>query len=147
MPPFWPWRRFLRDLGDIELDFAGAVPGNIDELDRDLLFASVIDALETAARERPVLLVIEDLHWQTSPSLLLLRRVIDELPNMPATLIGTCRDEPGEATPEALAHLFDLPPAVLRVGLSGSDRSAAAGRASTAIPSLGMPRARPRWSA
>ena len=126
MPPFSPWRRLLRDLGGVGPDFAGAVPGNLDELDRDRLFASVLDALETAARDGPLLLVVEDLHWADVPSLLLLRSVIDALQGRPAALIVTCRDEPGEATAEVRAHLLDLPPGVRRVELAGLDRAAVA---------------------
>lgn len=90
------------------------------------LFASVVDALETAARDGPLLMVVEDLHWADVPSLLLLRSVIDALPSMPAALIVTCRDEPGEATAEVRAHLLDLPPGVRRVELAGLDGAAVA---------------------
>jgi predicted ATPase len=126
MPTFWPWRRLLRDLGGSQPDFASPVPGHIDELDRDRLFASVIEALETKARERPALLVIEDLHWADTASVLLLRSVIDALPAMPAALIVTCRDEPGEAPAEVLTYLRELPPGVLRMELIGLVASAVA---------------------
>jgi hypothetical protein len=54
MPPYWPWRRILRELG-LNDQFAVGASSRVDELDRQLLFASVVEALDAASRREPLL--------------------------------------------------------------------------------------------
>jgi predicted ATPase len=42
MPPYWPWRRISRDLA-LDDPFAAGDAGRVDELDRQLLFAAVVE--------------------------------------------------------------------------------------------------------
>jgi hypothetical protein len=74
MPPYWPWRRISRDLA-LDDPFAAGDAGRVDELDRQLLFAAVVEALDAASRREPLLLVVEDVHWADPASLRLLRTV------------------------------------------------------------------------
>jgi len=54
MPPYWPWRRIVRDLA-LDVPFAAGNAGGVDELDRQLLFAAVVEALDAASRREPLL--------------------------------------------------------------------------------------------
>ncbi len=86
---------------------------------RARLFVSVIDALQKVSGEGPIVLVLEDLQWADSASLLLFRTVIDALPGLRVLLVATCRDEPLESGDEALAVVLELPTAVQRIRLDG----------------------------
>jgi hypothetical protein len=98
MPPYWPWRRLLRELA-VDDRFAAGGPSRVDDLERELLFASVVVALDAASGREPLLLVM---------------------------LLITCRDDPGETAPEVRGHLAELPTCVRRVELAGLDRTAVA---------------------
>ena len=128
MPPFWPWRTILRELvpdhrlaaeqpADAGADGLGLLRGDAGA--RARLFVSVIDALQKVSSEGPIVLVLEDLQWADSASLLLLRTVIDALPGLRVLLVATCRDEPLESSDEVLAVVRDLPTAVQRIRLDG----------------------------
>jgi predicted ATPase len=125
MPPYWPWRRILREPG-LHDQFAVGASSRVDELDRQLLFASVVEALDAASRRDPLLLVVEDLHWADLSSLRLLRTVVDAVPAIRVALVITCRDDPGEAAPEVRERLSELPTSVRREELAGLDQAAVA---------------------
>jgi DNA-binding CsgD family transcriptional regulator len=81
----------------------------VDRLDR---FASVRDFLSAEAANRPLCLVLEDLHWADESSLELLRFLGRALPSAPILVIGTYRDD--EVTP---GHpLYRLLPLLTREG-------------------------------
>lgn len=130
MPPFWPWRTILRDLApqhrlaadqaaDSSPDGLGVLRGDAGA--RARLFVSVLDTLQKVSDEGPIVLILEDLQWADSASLLLLRTVIDALPGLRVLLVATCRDEPLESGDEVLAAVRDLPTAVQRIRLDGLD--------------------------
>ena len=106
--------------------FAAGDAGRVAELDRQLLFAAVVEALDAASRREPLLLVVEDVHWADPASLRLLRTVADAVPALPVALVITCRDDPGEAAPEVRDRLSELPTSVRRVELAGLDQAAVA---------------------
>jgi class 3 adenylate cyclase/tetratricopeptide (TPR) repeat protein len=56
---------------------------------RRYLFASVRDVLAGMARDRPLYLILDDLHWSDEPSLLFLEQLTLELANLPIFVIGT----------------------------------------------------------
>src|ERR671922_1598749 len=60
---------------------------------RRYLWLSVQEFIERAAEDRPLLLVIEDLHWADESTLLLLEYLAPHLPGMPVTIVGTFRDD------------------------------------------------------
>ena len=106
-PAFWPWVQVIRgyvqvqaedlaslrhDLGAGAADIAQLVPAVHDripdlpappplepEAARFRLFDSLAGFLRTAAARRPLLLVLDDLHWADIPSLALLRFMSREL--------------------------------------------------------------------
>jgi class 3 adenylate cyclase/tetratricopeptide (TPR) repeat protein len=80
------------------------VPGLPPPLDlppeqaRRYLFLSVQEFTERAAHDRPLLLVLEDLHWADESSVLLLEYLTPQLASMWALIIGTYRDSEVDAS-------------------------------------------------
>lgn len=118
-PPYWPWAQVIRSYSarypaPLLLSQLGMGAGEIGQIvpevrDRfpDLppppqlepeqarfhLFDAVTRFLKSAARDHPLVLVLDDLHWADKPSLLLLRFVGRELGNAPLLILGAYRDE------------------------------------------------------
>ena len=118
VPPYWPWvqaiRSYVQDQESSELQSdMGAGAADIAEIVSDVreklpdlkpppalepeqarfrLFDSITTFLKTASRRRPLVLVLDDLHWADHPSLHLLEFVARELANARVLVIGTYRD-------------------------------------------------------
>lgn len=145
-PPYWPWTQVLRDLiaaldADALREDLGAAAPAIADLIPDLrdrlpgigpetaggdpaearlrLFAAVLRFLIAAARRRPRVIVLDDLHWADAPSIRLLRFIVPELAKGRLLLIGTYRehelsrhhplsDTLGDLTRSAHASRFQL---------------------------------------
>src|SRR5947209_6199961 len=78
------------------------------ELYRVRLFEAVTDLLRFAARETPVVLVIDDLHWAARPTLLMLRHVLGSDAATRLLVIATYRDTqlgPGHPLTETLGEV------------------------------------------
>lgn len=60
--------------------------------DRYALFEAVVSFLEAIGSERPLVLVLDDLHWADSSTLLLLRHIFRPRREAPLMIIGTYRD-------------------------------------------------------
>ncbi len=83
--------RLVPDLADLSPSVP--VPLSSDpETDRYRLFEAIGHALSALARRAPVVLVLDDLHWATKPTLLLLRHVLTRVDPMPLLIVGTYRD-------------------------------------------------------
>jgi DNA-binding CsgD family transcriptional regulator len=54
----------------------------------------VVDLMEEACGTSPVLLVLEDLHWVDSSTLLAIRSLVQRLPHAPLVLVGSLRPAP-----------------------------------------------------
>ena len=148
-PAYWPWvqamRSYVREADPVALawelgqgagDVAQLVPevrerlGDVPdppELDPDearfRLFDSIATFLASAARSRPLVLVLDDLHWADEPSLLLFRFVARQVRDSGLLLVGTYRDvELGRHHPLArtLAELAEVEGS-RRVALRGLD--------------------------
>ncbi len=132
-PAFWPWIQILRQLvrdddasalrsalGPGAAEIASLVPalrapgdpdpsrGPVDEPERFLLCDGIALLFAHASRERPLVVVLDDLHWADPPSLFLLRHLAPALRTTRALLLATVRPseyEPSEALAEALADL------------------------------------------
>jgi class 3 adenylate cyclase len=117
-PAYWPWvqaiRSYARDADPVALawemgagagDIARVVPevaeriGGVavppeaeDEAARFRLFDSIAGFLASAAASRPLVIVLDDLHWADEPSLLLLQFLARGLGDSRLLLIGTYRD-------------------------------------------------------
>ena len=177
-PAYWPWvqaiRSFVREADPVGLawqmgggaaEIAQLVPEVAERLDiepasagdseeaRFRLFDSVTSFLVAAARDRPMVIVLDDLHWADEPSLLLLKFAARELGSSGLLIVGTYRDvELGRHHPLArvLGELSGSEGSV-RITLRGL--SVRGGRAlhrddrrrrAAAGPRRGGPRRRPR---
>ena len=112
----------LDGTADVQPDLPGRFP----------LFDAVDGVLEDLTRERPVVLLLDDVHWVDEGSLRLLQFLTADLPSR--ALLGRLRlagpRRPGRADQEQLAGRGS-PPAVSRGcsdGLPEHDVGAAAGR-------------------
>jgi eukaryotic-like serine/threonine-protein kinase len=116
-PAYWPWvqaiRSYVRDADPValawqmgggaaevaqllpevaeKLNIEPAEPGESEEA-RFKLFDSVTSFLLAAARDRPTVIVLDDLHWADEPSLLLLRFAAREIGSSGLLIVGTYRD-------------------------------------------------------
>lgn len=109
-------------------------------LQRDRTIQLVIDIVEYLAVPRPVVLVIEDLHWADPTTIELLRRLIVRIRALPVCVVMTARTElsstfdavqrielrrlPPETTVAMVANLTDqksLPPLVVNAILGSAD--------------------------
>ncbi len=151
-PAYWPWAQAIRsyvreadpvalawELGQGAGDVAQLVPevremlGEVAEppaLDPDearfRLFDSIATFLAAASRSRPLVLVLDDLHWADEPSLLLLKFVARQVSDSGLLVVGTYRDvELGRHHPLArtLAELAEIQGS-RRVQLRGLDTDA-----------------------
>ena len=118
-PPYWPWTQILRtciarleppvlaaDLGAGAADVAELIPdirtalgdarsepGPRDPAEaRFRLFDSITRFLSAQARRRPLVLVLDDLHWADAPSLRLLEFLAPEIAAERLLLLGTYRE-------------------------------------------------------
>jgi predicted ATPase len=62
------------------------------EQERFYLFNNLRDFFERLASKRPLLLIVEDLHWTDEPTLLLLQHIVQQLHETPVLMVGTYRD-------------------------------------------------------
>ena len=83
-----------------------APPDLPPEQERRLLFQAVHAFLDRLARTRPLVLLVEDVHWADDASLQLLRHLAERTAEVPALVIATSRDEPAERE-ERLEHLLE----------------------------------------
>ncbi len=149
-PAYWPWTQSLRahvravepadlrrQLGVSAADVAQIVPqlhevfpdlpkleGADPEAARFRLLDSTAAFLKAAAAERPLVLVLDDLHAADEPSLLLLRYIAMSLEDSRVLVVGTFRDlDPTipETLETTLAELGRLP-VTRRIRLSGLER-------------------------
>ncbi len=134
VPPFWPWRQVLREL------HAGDIPAADVESPQDR-FATV-DAIARSvlarAATRPLLIVLDDIHWCDESSLLVLRHLADRAASAALLLLATLRDaEPDGSLARALPDLRRAPDVeqLQLPGLAAAD----VGRQLDALGAHGMP--------
>ncbi|WP_353389208.1 BTAD domain-containing putative transcriptional regulator [Thermobispora bispora] len=136
-PPGWAWAEALRALvaqrgaGEYAtvlgplLDDTAPEAGDDEAAGGFRLTRAVGGYLSAVAREAPLLIVVEDLHWADDQTLALLRALPSLLAASRVLLVTTYRD--GELTgpqQDVLAALARLDP--IRVGLDGLDAEAVA---------------------
>src|SRR6266511_3548476 len=133
-PAFWPWVQVVRayvkagdpaalrhDLGAGAVDIAQVVPAVRDclpdlpvpppmepEAARFRLFDSLAGFFRAAAARRPLLLILDDLHWADAPSLALLRFVSRELEHASLLVVGIYRHAEVDEEQALVATLADL---------------------------------------
>lgn len=134
-PPFWPWRQIVRahlrhiddatlaaELGSGAADMArivedigqrlpglGTLPESLEPDEaRFRLFDAFAQFLRAAARRRPLVLCLDDLHWADPPSLRLLQFLGREVADAALMIVMTYREvdvRHDEARAEALGAL------------------------------------------
>ena len=110
-PPYWPWSQVLQASGLPVADLGEAgwllqpASGPAEPMSavaagdaQFRLFEAVARCLGRLAAARPVLVVLDDLHWADEPSLRLLGFLARALAAEPVALLGAYRDT--EASPE-----------------------------------------------
>ena len=98
-------------------------PSTDSDADQYRLFHAVGAVLGHVAARSPVVLVLDDLHWASKPTVLLLRHLVTTLPSGAVLLLGTYRESDLSAShplTEGLAALAGEP-SVDRVSLVGLD--------------------------
>ncbi len=86
-----------------------AAPISADpDTERHRLHSAVSDLIGAVSRRQPLVLVIEDLHWADTPTLLLLRHLARGAPDARALLVSTFRDTDAEVPQPLSAALADL---------------------------------------
>ena len=97
--------------------------------ERYRLFDAVVGWLSALSQRAPVVLVLDDLHWATRNTLLLLRHIIrsDEA-LLPLLVVAAYRDSPLDMTSDLAGTLAELvpQPGVERVRLAGLDEAGVA---------------------
>jgi DNA-binding SARP family transcriptional activator/predicted ATPase len=134
-PPYWPWAQIVgalvRDgeppavrsaLGGGAAQLAQIVPEVKDvagvelaplpltepEVARGLLYEAVVGFLRRSAAARPLVLVIDDLHWADVASLQLLEVVCAGVRGAPVLLVCTYRELEARAIPPVIAAVAHL---------------------------------------
>ncbi|MEV7964522.1 BTAD domain-containing putative transcriptional regulator [Sphaerisporangium sp. NPDC088356] len=136
-PPGWAWVEVLRMLVAVRgtgeygsllaplLDDAAPTDEDDQASGGFRLHRAVGGYIAGIAREAPVLLTLEDLHWADDQTLALLRALPSLLATSRVLLVVTCRDgELNDQQSDVLAALARLGP--VRVGLEGLDEEAVA---------------------
>ena len=82
--------RLVPDLTDLVAVGRGAPQGDADS-ERSLLFDALTRLLAAVSAETPILLVIDDLHWAATPTLLLLRHLLRGGDGIRLLVVGTYR--------------------------------------------------------
>jgi len=134
VPPFWPWAQVVRAAADAGTNppatvgaLGWAAPAELTEVSGDAasrarfrLFDATARFLATLADSRPVVVVVEDLHWADSDSLALGEFAARQLSGRRILLLGTYRGE--EATGQ-LRHLAGSAHLIPLSGLGPADVS------------------------
>jgi tetratricopeptide (TPR) repeat protein len=166
-PAYWPWTQVLRTLlgpeGPLEErpELHGAGPwlahlvpelmpherpapnADSDEA-RFAMFDAVAGVLRGAARAKPVLVALEDLHAADVPSLLLLEFIAGTLHDEPLLIVATYRDMEASQRAEAgpvLARVADLSTPIRLGGLDSTDIARLVSRDAGAAPEADLVKA------
>ncbi len=147
-PPFWPWVQVVRELalrltsrdGPRLREVLGAsapyvaqlvpavraalpdmppAPALESEQARFGLFDAIATFLRDRAAERPLVLVLEDLHWADGPSLLLSEFLARTLHNVPLMVLATYREVDARREPSLADILARLERAGEQIPLGG----------------------------
>ena len=147
-PAYWPWMQIARTLarhedaaalraglGDAAPWIAGLLPElaatlgppaaasdlNADQA-RFRLFDALSSLLAAAAQRRPLVIVLDDLHWSDASSVMALEFLARSLPDLPILAVAAYRHTEAHAREELAAPLGGLARAAMRLPLEGLGR-------------------------
>jgi len=111
-PPYGPWVDLFGGYrpgdGMLALPDGFAQRGTVGEMgSQATLFEQVLGFFSSLARARPVVLLLEDLHWADTDSLDLLRFIARNLATLTTLVVATYRGDE-VASPHPLYHLIPL---------------------------------------
>ncbi|HTO01134.1 MAG TPA: AAA family ATPase [Microthrixaceae bacterium] len=94
-PPYWPWTQVVRQIQGLTrgTDLATLVLEEPEGADRFELFDATAAMVRSAVAERPLLIVLDDLHNADSPTLLLTRFIARQVQDCPVMIVATARPE------------------------------------------------------
>ena len=106
------------------LDTSG---GRVADVRRDL-FDAVSGLFRDLSKTRPIVIVLDDLHWAQRPTIALLEHVIRDCIDIPLLVVGTFRTTAPDRSEELSARIAELHrlDGVRRLDLSGLDTDAIA---------------------
>lgn len=109
-PPFWIWTQVARDLRGATsgTQLADVVLDEPELTERFELFDATAELVRRAGADRPLLVLLDDLHAADQPSLLLTRFVAEQVGAHPVALVGSYRPVDAAHRPEVLAHIEAL---------------------------------------
>ncbi|HEU5003126.1 MAG TPA: BTAD domain-containing putative transcriptional regulator [Actinomycetota bacterium] len=149
-PPLWPWSQVLSALaagGDdpnlaalaTEPALGGIEAETIPEAARLQMFTRLADALAEAAWRRPLAIVLDDLQWADTASLLFLQFLASHVTGAPLLVIGTHRDVGIDARHPLVGALARLAPlrSTRRIPLGGLAVDDVAAFLDATAPSVG----------
>ena len=168
-PAYWPWVQIARalarreDAATLRAGLGAGAPwiaGLLPELEgilgpqappadlnadqaRFRLFDAIASLLATAAQRRPLVIVLDDLHWADASSVRALEFLGRSLPDLPILAIAAYRHTEAHARDELATALGGLARAATRLPLEGLEREDVARLASAVASGLG-PAAAPR---
>jgi predicted ATPase len=95
------------------------------DAERHRLHSAVVDLLTAAGARRPVLLLLEDLHWADTPTLLLVRHLVRAGAGARMLVLATFRDADADVPAELSEMLVDVgrTEGVVRMRLAGLSRT------------------------
>lgn len=88
---------------------------------RHELFGAFVDVIAAVAAERPLAIFLEDMHWATAPTRLLMSHLIESSHGIPLLVLATMRSTAPDRSSDLsylMADLYRLP-GVRRIDLSG----------------------------
>jgi DNA-binding SARP family transcriptional activator len=105
-PAYWPWIQVLRSFGAELRDVVGDAADSDDQ--RFALHDAATTFITKLAAERPLLIVLDDLHAADASSLALLQFAAASVPAAPVMIVGTYRDTEEALEPELRDTISEL---------------------------------------
>jgi DNA-binding SARP family transcriptional activator len=117
--------RLIPDLRTVVPDML-PVPSVDPELAQYRFFRAADDWLSAVSRDQPVVLVIEDIHWASRPTLFLIRHIMRSSARRSLLVLATYRDPEPWRAPGAAGWLADVKrmPNATHIQLAGLDHEA-----------------------
>jgi DNA-binding CsgD family transcriptional regulator len=91
--PYAPWKEAFAHLPSLDAARQLHAPADAGYVDQETRVREIQRSLASAADDRPLVLILEDIHWADTESLSLLRSLARAVRTMPVMIIATYRDD------------------------------------------------------